>query len=1070
MSRIIIGLDVGIGSVGWAVINKDKLRIEDAGVRLFDSGERKGKETLCQERRGFRSTRRVIRRRTHRVSRLKAHFQVIGLISVDEIEEYYRGRTEHPLILREKGLSEKLSPAEIAAALLHICKHRGYNDFYSIDEESLKLLSKDEQKTYKEEKTQAEKYAALLKDLPADSTPAQVFLHHPMFAHPGVVNYRNNKNKKENAPEELLLVSRDELIKEADRIWKKQAEFYPCMTNDAWEKAADIMFRQRDFEDGPGDPDDSSRRYGSFLDTVGKCTFYAEEKRGCRFTVIGDLYVLVNRLSQNRFIDKTTGEFVLPPEAAREIVDTAVKTASIDNRTIDAILKKYRIDMINDPEGKSPNSCLAFCNAVKKVFDGEGVSWTALAAEDQFDMEHPSFLNRVGEILSQNRTPNRRIEKLKEAGLPHKVAVKMANMQAAGTVNVCYRYMRDAIEAFMRGEIYGNFQADRIRALEAEKKENYEKHRKLPPISDAEYVKNPVVFRSINETRKVLNAIIEKYGSPAAVNIEVASDLARSFEERRKIENEKRRREKENEHNKDVIASLLNQDRQEVTGRQCEIYKLGEDQEWKCPYCGESIDMQRAIRPNDRSYEIDHIIPFSLILDNTPNNKVLVHHACNQAKGQRTPLMSLNGDRIAGYRALANEWYKKKRISKIKLQYMLQPDLDYKLFEEWKSRNINDTRYIAKYLVRYLSENLLFDSGEKQPVHAVKGAITARMRRNWLNEGTWGGDKSALREESSLHHAVDAVVIANCTPLTIALAEENMRLYRMYKNAGRKRTEEWETQFETVVQRIVKYNHASEEYVRQRLYNIKKVPALLPELRREVDVRFCDCGTENEAGYKSAVKNFYHDDPAFADGIGLPIVSIKPERKFRGEITTGNPVKKTEAKDGGLVKHIGENNDSFYNDSKYYCTEIYRGKDGSTMMRGIRMSEIKQRGKKLVITGSRPQDYEEHIMYLFKGDYIRMSKGDSVEFEGYYTSIYDAKARRIYAKGSLGEALDSIGIKKKSTVVKIPITILGERGNAVKCGKPLLLITEKQYENMQILLGEGFDNENYLDSNDLLVL
>lgn len=33
-----------------------------------------------------------------------------------------------------------------------------------------------------------------------------------------------------------------------------------------------------------------------------------------------------------------------------------------------------------------------------------------------------------------------------------------------------------------------------------------------------------------------------------------------------------------------------------------------------------------------------------------------------------------------------------------------------------------------------------------------------------------------------------------------------------------------------------------------------------------------------------------------------------------------------------------------------------------------------------------------------------------------------------------------------------------------------LLITEKQYENMHILLGEGFANENYLDSDDLLVL
>ena len=33
--RYTIGLDIGIASVGWAVINEDKRRIEDLGVRVF---------------------------------------------------------------------------------------------------------------------------------------------------------------------------------------------------------------------------------------------------------------------------------------------------------------------------------------------------------------------------------------------------------------------------------------------------------------------------------------------------------------------------------------------------------------------------------------------------------------------------------------------------------------------------------------------------------------------------------------------------------------------------------------------------------------------------------------------------------------------------------------------------------------------------------------------------------------------------------------------------------------------------------------------------------------------------
>lgn len=68
--KYIIGLDIGIGSVGWAVVRNDDdcKRLEDFGVRIFESGEiiesnkniRKG-----QRRRKYRGMRRRIRRRNH---------------------------------------------------------------------------------------------------------------------------------------------------------------------------------------------------------------------------------------------------------------------------------------------------------------------------------------------------------------------------------------------------------------------------------------------------------------------------------------------------------------------------------------------------------------------------------------------------------------------------------------------------------------------------------------------------------------------------------------------------------------------------------------------------------------------------------------------------------------------------------------------------------------------------------------------------------------------------------------------------------------------------------------------
>ena len=62
-----------------------------------------------------------------------------------------------------------------------------------------------------------------------------------------------------------------------------------------------IIFAQRDFETGPGNENDKYRKFTGYLDTLGKCRFYKDKDRGCRFTVIADVYALVNTLSQYNY-------------------------------------------------------------------------------------------------------------------------------------------------------------------------------------------------------------------------------------------------------------------------------------------------------------------------------------------------------------------------------------------------------------------------------------------------------------------------------------------------------------------------------------------------------------------------------------------------------------------------------------------------------------------------------------------------------------------------------------------------------------------------------------------------
>ncbi|GAB4117165.1 MAG: hypothetical protein Tsb0027_09420 [Wenzhouxiangellaceae bacterium] len=86
-----LGLDIGIASTGWAVLNSDDGStvdgIIDLGVRTFERGETaKEGESLNLARRLARGTRRRLRRRAHRMLRLKRLLLREGLIKHDQLD------------------------------------------------------------------------------------------------------------------------------------------------------------------------------------------------------------------------------------------------------------------------------------------------------------------------------------------------------------------------------------------------------------------------------------------------------------------------------------------------------------------------------------------------------------------------------------------------------------------------------------------------------------------------------------------------------------------------------------------------------------------------------------------------------------------------------------------------------------------------------------------------------------------------------------------------------------------------------------------------------------------------
>ena len=127
--HLVLGMDPGIASCGFALIDTANHEILDLGVRLFDSPTHpKTGQSLAVIRRGFRSTRRNIDRTQARLKHCLQILKAYGLIPQDATKEYFHTTKgdKQPLKLRVDGLDRLLNDREWALVLYSLCKRRGY--------------------------------------------------------------------------------------------------------------------------------------------------------------------------------------------------------------------------------------------------------------------------------------------------------------------------------------------------------------------------------------------------------------------------------------------------------------------------------------------------------------------------------------------------------------------------------------------------------------------------------------------------------------------------------------------------------------------------------------------------------------------------------------------------------------------------------------------------------------------------------------------------------------------------------------------------------------------------------
>ena len=126
-----LGLDIGTSSIGWAVLDLDKKRIHDLGVRIFERPEDpQNGDSLAKPRRDARSARRRLKRRRQRLNHLKQFFVDQNILTKDRVEKVLNCTSDFNKLdvygLRSKALTEELSPEELLKVLYQIAKRRGF--------------------------------------------------------------------------------------------------------------------------------------------------------------------------------------------------------------------------------------------------------------------------------------------------------------------------------------------------------------------------------------------------------------------------------------------------------------------------------------------------------------------------------------------------------------------------------------------------------------------------------------------------------------------------------------------------------------------------------------------------------------------------------------------------------------------------------------------------------------------------------------------------------------------------------------------------------------------------------
>ena len=822
MSKHVLGLDLGVGSIGWCLIaldaQGDPAEILGMGSRVVplnnatDAADFSiGKAfTANQERTARRTMRRGFARYQLRRYRLRRELEKVGMLPDAALIQL-------PLLelweLRERAATagRRLTLPELGRVLCHINQKRGYRHVKSdaaaiVGDEGEKKkdsnsaylagIRANDEKLQDEHKTVGQYFAEQLRQNQSESPT-------------GGISYRIKDQ----------IFSRQRYIDEYDQIMAAQRVHYPDILTDEFIRMLrdEVIFMQRPLK--------------SCKHLVSLCEFEKQERvmrvqqddgKGGRQLVerrvkfgpkvapkssplfqLCRIYEAVNNIRLTR-PDGSPRD--ITPEERAKIVAHLQSSASLSFAALKKLLKEkaFIADQLTSKSGLKGNSTrvalaaalqpypqyhhlldmeLETCMMTVQLTDEETGEVTEREVAVVTDSYVRQPLYRLWHILYsiEERQAMRRalITQLgmKEEDLDGGLLDQLYRLDFVkpGYGNKSAKFICKLLPQLQQGLGYSEAcTAVGYRHSNSPTSEEIAERTLLEkiPLLQRNELRQPLVEKILNQMINLVNALKAEYGIDE-VRVELARELKMSREERERMARNNKDRE---ERNKEVAAKI----------RECGLYPtkpriqkymLWEEAGRQCLYCGQSIEEEQCLR--EGGMEVEHIIPKSVLYDDSYGNKTCACRRCNKEKGNRTALEYIRAKGWeAEYMDRINERLKEKKISYSKHQRLrwLKEDIPSDFLE----RQLRLTQYISRQAMAILQQGI-------RRVSASEGGVTARLRSLWgyddilhtLNLDRYdsmGETERVSREGETTeklrikdwskrkdhrHHAIDALVVAS---------------------------------------------------------------------------------------------------------------------------------------------------------------------------------------------------------------------------------------------------------------------------------------------------------------------